>query len=1043
MRLLLRLLPSTLLGRVFSLYVATLLIFVGLGLGLFYKYQFSQYIDEELLAAEMMMNVAAQSVADSAVIGDYDTISKTLERAISRSHFAKAQFIDTLGGVITAENTADVKATPPQWLRALVQQHLFDVNHNISVGGKDYGVMRLTFADEEVAGELWRLALLALALSLVSVVGGVLLIGFPLRRWLGNFGRIRQREADILTGSVDVLALLDADAPMEIRHTFDILSRAANRLSAQREEAAVTLNAITDGVLTTDAENRIIYCNPAAQQMLAIQQTSALGVDVRTLLPTAFSHLGSGADWSVRRIEVAGPQGGKLILDTTMSSIQSANRSVIGHVLAFRDVTQQHALDLQLRSELQMRKRALESLHRLLDSLHAADEPQPLPLDVDDLDALTQRVAALLHEREAGLRALNNQKFALDQHAIVSITNLHGEITYANDRFCNISGYTRDELLGTNHRLVNSGFHDVAFFASLWSTIAQGQVWRGEIRNRNKQGGVYWVDATVVPLAGPDGLPQEYIAIRTDITARKTFEGQLADQLHFVEVLLEATPTAIYLKDQQGRYLRFNRAFEELYGIDRAQWIGKTIFDVASPEAAVFMHAKDQELLANKQVQTYEAAFTHRKSGEQREALYWKAPLTNAAGEVTALVGTVLDITAKSRAEHEMREARRIAEAANQAKSDFLANMSHEIRTPMNGIIGMTELALDTTLNETQREYLNVVRSSAQSLMVILNDILDFSKIEAGKLNIEAVDFSLTEIIAATLKSIDARANKKGLVLSCNLAPDLPGHVVGDPVRIGQILTNLCDNAIKFTAHGKVAVRVTCSRVDGPRCLLQFEVQDSGIGIPADKQRGIFEAFTQADTSTTRQFGGTGLGLTICARLVGLMGGRIWVSSEPGVGSTFCFTVSVVQTLEPSVAASNGRSGSDAVTEVAPAATSSLQVLLVEDHPVNQMLATTLLRKWGHTVVIAHNGQEAVDLFPSQHWDLILMDMQMPVMGGLEATRLIRATEPANQRTPIVAMTANAMEADRQACLEAGMDDHVAKPFNAPLLQSMLNRLGQ
>jgi hypothetical protein len=1039
MRLLLRLLPSTLLGRVFSLYVVTLLIFVSLGLGLFYKYQFSQYIEEELLAAELMMNVAAQSVADSAVIGDYDTISKTLERSISRSHFAKAQFIDTLGGVITAENAADVKVTPPQWLRALVQQHLFDVNHNIAVGGKDYGVMRLTFADEEVASELWRLALLALALSLGSVVGGVLLIGFPLRRWLGNFGRIRQREADILTGSVDVLALLDADAPMEIRHTFDILSRAAGRLSAQREEAAVTLNAITDGVLTTDADNRIIYCNPAAQHMLAIQEGSVIGLDVRTLLPTVFNHLDSGADWSVRRIEVNRPQGNKLILDTTMSSIQAANQGVVGHVLAFRDVSQQHALDQQLRSELQMRQRALESLRRLLDSLNAADEPQSSPLEADDLDALTQKVSMLMNERETGLRALNSQKFALDQHAIVSITNLQGEITYANDRFCEISGYTRDELLGANHRLVNSGLHEAAFFESLWTTIAQGQVWRGEIRNRKKQGGLYWVDATVVPLAGPDGLPQEYIAIRTDITARKAFEDQLADQLHFVEVLLEATPTAIYLKDIHGRYLRFNKAFEDLFGVERSQWIGKTIFDVASPEAASFMNAKDQELLVHKQVQTYEAAFTHRISGEKREALYWKAPLTNAAGEVTALVGTVLDITAKNRAEQEMREARRVAEAASQAKSDFLANMSHEIRTPMNGIIGMTDLALDTALNETQHEYLSVVRNSAQSLMVILNDILDFSKIEAGKLNIEAVDFSLPANIAATLKSIEARASKKGLSLSCQLAPDLPRDVVGDPVRIGQVLTNLCDNAIKFTAQGTVAVSVT-ARNDGERgCELQFAVQDSGIGVPADKQAGIFEAFSQADTSTTRQFGGTGLGLTICARLVSLMGGRIWVESKPGHGSTFHFTVRVKALVQPAM---GSPAAPRAETPGTAGATPALQVLLVEDHPVNQMLATTLLRKWGHTVVVAHNGQEAVDLFPGQRWDLVLMDMQMPVMGGLEATRLIRAAEPAGHRTPIIAMTANAMEADRQACLEAGMDDHLAKPFNTTVLQGVLSRLG-
>ncbi|OYU45797.1 MAG: hypothetical protein CFE44_05605 [Burkholderiales bacterium PBB4] len=724
-----------------------------------------------------------------------------------------------------------------------------------------------------------------------------------------------------------------------------------------------------------------------------------------------------------------------------MSVIHSAQHEVVGHVLAFRDVTQQHALDQQLRTELQMRQRALESLRRLLDTLQLKESQAQSPLEADDLDALTGRVATLMNERESSRRALDNQKFALDQHAIVSITDLQGRITYANDRFCEISGYSQSELLGANHRLVNSGLHDAAFFEALWDTISRGHVWRGEVRNRTKQGSHYWVDATVVPLMGPDGLPEQYIGIRTDITARKTFETQLAEQLRFVEVLLEATPTAIYLKDTQGRYLRFNKAFEDLFGIQRADWIGKTVFDIA-PGAAEFMHSMDLELLRDKTVQTYEANFIHRQSGEPRDGLYWKAPLTNAQGEVTAIVGTILDITTKNKAEEELRQARRVAEAANQAKSDFLANMSHEIRTPMNGVIGMTDLALDTELTAMQREYLNVVKNSAQSLMVILNDILDFSKIEAGKLNIESVEFSLPESIHGALQAIAARATRKGLRFERELSPDLPQKVVGDPVRIGQVLTNLCDNAIKFTAQGtvSVAVRVQATGLRPNVLELQFSVQDSGIGIPADKQQGIFEAFNQADSSTTRQFGGTGLGLTICARLVSLMGGRIWVESVPGQGSTFHFTVvvdaAVVAQPQSDVAPDPDRSGG-----AAPDTPPALNVLLVEDHPINQMLATTLLKKWGHTVVLAKNGQEAVDQFPGKAWDLILMDMQMPVMGGLEATRLIRALESGRLHTPIVAMTANAMEADRQACMEAGMDDHLAKPFNATVLKDLVDRL--
>jgi CheY-like chemotaxis protein len=260
--------------------------------------------------------------------------------------------------------------------------------------------------------------------------------------------------------------------------------------------------------------------------------------------------------------------------------------------------------------------------------------------------------------------------------------------------------------------------------------------------------------------------------------------------------------------------------------------------------------------------------------------------------------------------------------------------------------------------------------------------------------------------------------------------------VRGDPVRIRQVLTNLCDNAIKFTAIGGLQVEVAGAAQGGERLELKISVTDTGIGIPPEKQAGIFEAFNQADTSTTRQFGGTGLGLTICARLVELMGGRIWVESSPGRGSTFSFTVFVRCDVEESKLSltAGGTPGPSAV------ATVPCRVLLVEDHPINQMLATTLLQKWGHLVVLARNGREAVDLFPTQQWDLILMDMQMPVMGGLEATRLIRASEAGRARTPIVAMTANAMDADRRACLEAGMDDHLAKPFNSAALAALLQR---
>lgn len=327
--------------------------------------------------------------------------------------------------------------------------------------------------------------------------------------------------------------------------------------------------------------------------------------------------------------------------------------------------------------------------------------------------------------------------------------------------------------------------------------------------------------------------------------------------------------------------------------------------------------------------------------------------------------------------------------------------------------------------------------------MVILNDILDFSKIEAGKRDIESVEFSLASTVAETLKTITARAEKKSLALVCQLAPDLPSLMLGDPGRIRQILTNLCDNAIKFTEQGRVTVGARCTPVSSGGFEAHLTVRDTGIGIPADKQQGVFGAFNQADTSTTRQFGGTGLGLTVCARLAALMGGRIWVESEPGQGSTFHFTVHL-QGLQDVAVVKAATPVPALVASAVPQVKANrppLQVLLVEDHPINQLLVTTLLKKWGHVVVLAKNGQEAVDLFPGQAWDIVLMDMQMPVMGGLDATKLIRASEPHGQHTPVIAMTANAMASDRQVCLDAGMDEYLAKPFSGAALQAMMERV--
>jgi PAS domain S-box-containing protein len=638
---------------------------------------------------------------------------------------------------------------------------------------------------------------------------------------------------------------------------------------------------------------------------------------------------------------------------------------------------------------------------------------------------------------EKSLKEVSGYKMAFDESSIVAITDQKGSISYVNDNFCKISKYSRAELIGQDHRIINAGFHPKEFMRDLWQTIIKGETWRGELKNKAKDGTIYWVDTTIVPFLDEQGKVYQYVAVRTDITAKKILS-------QYTLSLIEASRDPLITISLDGKITDMNEATVKITGVTREKLKGSLFKDYfTDPKKASEVY---QEVFAKGFVVEYPLTM---KDKNLTAVLFNGAVYKDDRGNVVGAVIVARDITEQNQSEKELREAKILAEQATKiaeeatrkaehatkiakdavkAKQQFLSNMSHEIRTPMNAIIGFTKVALKTDLTSKQKEYLNAIKLSGNTLIVLINDILDLAKVDAGKMIFEKTPFKLASSLSAMLHLFEIKILEKNLILIKEYDNRIPSVLLGDPVRLHQIILNLVSNAVKFTSKGKITIKVRLIDEDEEKVKIQFLISDTGIGIAADKLENIFENFQQESSGTSRLYGGTGLGLAIVKHLLEPQGGTINVNSEIGQGTTFSFILEFQKTDE--------EAESDVEFQILNEEIKNLKVLVVEDIPLNQLLMKTLLDDFGFERDIAANGKIAIEKLKMKNYDIVLMDLQMPEMNGFEATDYIRNTLHSN--IPIIALTADVTSVDLKQCKAVGMNDYIAKPVDERVLYNKI-----
>ncbi|EXJ16169.1 PAS domain S-box protein [Imhoffiella purpurea] len=888
-----------------------------------------------------------------------------------------------------------------------------------------------------------------------------------------------------------------ADAPdtrqlVELRILYGELERQADRLDREARHRIRLLAIRTDrNFALTLGGSALAFLFTTALLILALRrQRSALIAreQARTELDRSEGRFEATFEQAAMGLAMVSPDGRFLRINERLCEILGYDRrDLLGKT--FQEITHAEDLDTDL-AQVQrlldgkidrygMEKRYLRGdggylwASLTVSLVRQADgEPEYFIAAIEDMSARKSMEEAL-RESEGRLRLFI-------EHAPSALAMFDREMRYlcASRRWRDDFGLGEQDLLGRSHYEI---FPEIP---ERWKAVHRRGM-AGEVLHadedwfRRMDGRIQWQRWEVRPWFGADGSVGGIVTFAEDISARKEAEIALSDSRERLRTIVRSIPDLVWLKDPEGVFIICNARFEKLFGAPEEEIVGKTDYDFVDPELADFFRAKDLAAIASGGPSINEEEVTFASDGHSELLQVIKTPLYSSDGSLIGVLGIARDITRIMRTEQELEhhrhhleemveertreliQARAEAERLASVKSEFLANMSHEIRTPMNAVLGLAYLLERQTLPEEAREFARKIQHSGRILLGIINDILDFSRIESGRIEIEHAPFRLSEVLDTLATLMTSSAESKHIDLAIRPPDGLDPVLLGDPLRLGQILINLTGNAIKFTEEGRVEVRIEPLEHTPTRIGLRFSVRDTGIGIDAQTQTRLFQAFTQADASTTRRFGGSGLGLAICRRLTELMGSSLELDSAPGKGSTFWLDLTfdlAEPESEPRPSEGPKRPPDPerieapspldrAVSEEAredrqPPRLAGLRLLVVDDCEINREVAHQIFADEGAEVHLLADGHEAVDWLTAHPdaVDMVLMDVHMPLMDGLTATRLIRR-RPSLLRIPIVALTADALSPQKNAALDAGMDAFLSKPFDIPETIELIRRL--